>query len=267
MNQIEFVCEVVTPMFMTGANRRTPELRPSEFKGMMRFWWRAIKAENNIEELRKEEAELFGGTGEGEGESKIRIRIIDKKLCEGNYRVLPHKKFSPSCVREGSNFTILLSAFEDIDFYNDIFIISTILGGFGKRSRRGFGSIDIEGVPVTLENIVNLLCKIKNIYKIQNSKIINKSVGGKYPWIKEIDIGKSHNNMNYVLSTIWQSSHNYKDPSLGNASPRMASPIYVSVIKQDNSYKPIITVLNSYFPQPYPRWDFAKQKGFKRSLL
>ncbi len=37
MREIKFVCKVITPMFMTGADGRTPELRPSEFKGMMYF--------------------------------------------------------------------------------------------------------------------------------------------------------------------------------------------------------------------------------------
>jgi len=104
-------------------------------------------------------------------------------------------------------------------------------------------------------------------FKIQNSKIINKNKGGKYPWIKEIEIGKGINNMNDVLIAIENSSHNHKDNSLGSASPRMASPIYVSVIKQGTFYKPIITTLNSYFSQGYPRYKVSKQEDFKRSLL
>lgn len=48
---------------MAGADGRTPELGPSEFKGMMRFWWRAVKAEDDIAKLKKEENGIFGGTG------------------------------------------------------------------------------------------------------------------------------------------------------------------------------------------------------------
>ena len=53
MKTEEITLKVITPMFMLGADNRTPELRPSEFKGMMRFWWRAIKASNDISNLRK----------------------------------------------------------------------------------------------------------------------------------------------------------------------------------------------------------------------
>jgi len=48
VKKVTFECEVITPMFMAGADGRKPELRPSEFKGMMRFWWRAAKAMDNI---------------------------------------------------------------------------------------------------------------------------------------------------------------------------------------------------------------------------
>ncbi|MGC8872690.1 MAG: type III-B CRISPR module RAMP protein Cmr1, partial [Caldimicrobium sp.] len=73
MKKVILKCKIITPMFMAGADRSNPELRPSEFKGMMRFWWRAIRAESDIEKLKKEEAEIFGGTGEKEGKSKVRI--------------------------------------------------------------------------------------------------------------------------------------------------------------------------------------------------
>ena len=42
MEKIVFECESVTPMFMYGADGKTPELRPASVKGVMRFWWRAI---------------------------------------------------------------------------------------------------------------------------------------------------------------------------------------------------------------------------------
>jgi len=54
MGLLKLKCRLITPMFMAGADGRTPELRPSEFKGMMRWWWRAIKAEDDIERIKKE---------------------------------------------------------------------------------------------------------------------------------------------------------------------------------------------------------------------
>lgn len=273
MKSATFKCKVITPMFMAGADGRTPELRPSEFKGMIRFWWRAIKAKDSIEELRKEEAGIFGGTGKGEGKSKINVTIFGKEIKDNKYRPLPHsnnKEFTFPAIMPGSKFEIvLLSRFDaEYELCKDVFVISTILGGFGKRSRRGFGSIKIlDSEEITLAYIMNLLNKIEDSFSIQNNKIINKKRGGKYPWIKEIEIGKAHNDSNKLLKNIGQASHNHKDPSLGNAKTRMASPIYVSVVEIGSKYCPIVTTLNNAFPQNYPAPNLSKQYFFKKEIL
>ena len=82
--ELKLKCKTITPMFMAGADGKTPELRSSEFKGMMRWWWRAIKADDDIGKLRKEEAEIFGGTGEGEGKSKVRVIVKPGSIDIGN---------------------------------------------------------------------------------------------------------------------------------------------------------------------------------------
>jgi CRISPR-associated protein Cmr1 len=41
MDSKEFEVEVVTPMFLGGANNLEAELRVPSIKGMLRFWWRA----------------------------------------------------------------------------------------------------------------------------------------------------------------------------------------------------------------------------------
>ena len=60
MKKITFGCEVITPMFLSGADGN-PELRPPSIKGMMRFWWRAINshlAHPNLKTLKEEENTL-----------------------------------------------------------------------------------------------------------------------------------------------------------------------------------------------------------------
>jgi len=281
MNIIEFKCCVITPMFMTGADGKTPELRPSEFKGMMRFWWRAIKADNNIEKLKDEEAKIFGGTGEKEGKSKVMIKVCPQQISFSFYRPLPHsqtKRFTLSCIDVNSTFKIFLKGEEkSLTIFKNVFFLSTILGGFGKRSRRGFGSVAIiEPEELNLENlqkeellskILDTLNQINNHYEIRTSKIVNKKSGGNYPWIIEIEIGNKHDSWETLLKKIGNATHYHKNPSLGNSSPRMASPIYVSVIKLKDGFYPIVTTLNSYFPQNYPSCDFRKQNDFKREVL
>lgn len=181
MNEVKFFCKVITPMFMAGADRRTPELRPSEFKGMMRFWWRAIKAEDNIEDLKKQEVKLFGGTGEGEGKSKfgIRVRYNGEKLEEeykhkdlkndynlkwrynrvtnslkGEHKGIGYLLYSVvldrerEFIKEDFPFEIIFYSFDEkvLEQILASFWSSVYLGGFGTRARRGGGNISIEKV-------------------------------------------------------------------------------------------------------------------------
>jgi CRISPR-associated protein Cmr1 len=281
MKSIKLKCKVITPMYMAGADGKTPELRPSEFKGMMRFWWRAIRADNNIEELREEEAKIFGGTGEKEGKSKVMIKVFPQPISFSSYRPLPHsqtKTFTFSCICVNYTFEIFLRGEDEfINIFKNVLFLSTILGGFGKRSRRGFGSVAIiEPKELNFENlqkeellgkILGTLNQIDNHYEIRSSKIVNKKSGGNYPWIIEIEIGNKYDDWETLLKKIGNASHNHKNPSLGNSSPRMASPIYVSVVKLKDGFHPIVTTLNSYFPQNYPCYDFRKQNDFKREVL
>ncbi len=73
---ISFECETITPMFLSGADGRTPELRPPSIKGMMRFWWRALHGHLAIEKLKEKEAEIFGASDEKIGRSKFSIQVF-----------------------------------------------------------------------------------------------------------------------------------------------------------------------------------------------
>jgi len=203
MNEIKFVCKVITPMFMAGADGRVPELRPSEFKGMIRFWWRAIKAEDNIDKLRKEEAKLFGGTGKGEGKSKVGIRLLwDQTKFEKNIGNNVKKKFIMQndglsyllystfslkakgepiirkYIKPEFSFQISFSSFNEKDLSQTLasFWLSVYLGGFGTRARRGGGNLSIEkadGNSFTIEFTPKEL-KTKEELKKWVGKNINK---------------------------------------------------------------------------------------------
>lgn len=178
MKIINLKCKVITPMFMSGTDRNTAELRASEFKGMMRFWWRAIKSEKNIDALRRDEAIIFGGTGENEGKSKVRIRIYpqpnnwkgnnlkadyklnwyfdkEKKSLAGNHYGIGYLLYSTvlpnnerAYIKHNSSFNIELSSMDNKSFKHAIASLwtSIYLGGFGTRSRRGGGNIVVEKV-------------------------------------------------------------------------------------------------------------------------
>ena len=281
VKKVTFECEVITPMFIAGADRRKPELRPSEFKGMMRFWWRAAKA-MDYRKLKEEEAKIFGGIGEKEGKSKILIRFFWKQEEKGNFKPIYYKNFKLQAYAPSSSFyaTFMSNSNEIIELSKNLFLLAVTLGGFGKRSRRGFGSVRIikvndeemnfPNLKLILEVLNKIKNKIENCYVIKKNKITNsKKINfAPYPWIKEIEIGKSSEDAESILKKINQASHKYKDPSLGNFHPRMASPVYVSIIKIDhNKYAPVVTTLNPYFPKKYPKGDLKKQNSFKEEIL
>lgn len=72
--RLSFDCEVITPMFLSGSDQNTAELRTSSIKGALRFWWRAIVGQRykNLDMLKDEEGCLFGTT---EIKSKIAINL------------------------------------------------------------------------------------------------------------------------------------------------------------------------------------------------
>ncbi len=286
MKPISLECKFITPMFMAGADGSTPELRPPSIKGMMRFWWRAIRSNLSIEELRKEEGNLFGSSDEGVGRSKFALSVRKKDEIEViPYQPLPHHtgnkscpylKENPSCDRDGKcskgnmpnkpnaiapnqEFECIIRANTDAikNKIEDIFEVSVILGGLGKRSRRGFGSVQIvkiNGSYFSFDYSLASICKLLNdvvphSFKVDSNKIkMDSSPGGNsdYPYIEEIEIGNGCKDYGDLLKVIGRASHKndckYTGFALGQ--DRLASPIYVSIIKDKQCYKPIITRLH-----------------------
>ena len=61
MISIAAKCKTVTPMISSGANQQQFEIRATEVKSALRFWWRAFQPSTG-KSLFEREAELFGST-------------------------------------------------------------------------------------------------------------------------------------------------------------------------------------------------------------
>ncbi len=72
MLQRSYLCQVTTPMFVSGALQNEAELRPPAIKALLRFWWRACHAHLALPKLRREEAKLFGRSAEKEDAARVR---------------------------------------------------------------------------------------------------------------------------------------------------------------------------------------------------
>jgi len=258
-------------MFLTGADIRMPEVRTPSFKGAMRFWWRAVQAEDSIKQLRERETMIFGGVGQ---KSSFFIRILIKEIHNGWYRPLPHHigDGCPYCDKPcakakgkeqraiiDAQFSILLGyagTRRDITLneLNALFLLTSTLGGVGKRSRRGFGSYQVVSVDdkkqsatIDLQYILSLLDTLApNKYMISDSCIISKNQEEHfYPCIEEITIGKPERDKGLLLEKIGRASHDNNSSYTGRGNPRLASPVYVSVIYADSFYFPVVTTLTT----------------------
>lgn len=249
MKKNTFKCKTITPMFMFGADGKTLELRPSEFKGMMRFWWRAVKAEDDIEQLRKKEAEIFGGTGEGEGRSKVRIRVlpnwISSKFIGGNFRdeirsntydeldglsYLMYSTFTlkiqgerliKKYIKPGFEFKIMLSSFDEENLKNALSSIwlSIFLGGFGTRARRGGGNLEITNIEGETYNL-DFMLTANNKYELKN-------------WMEE--------NIKKIRNIIHSSSETSKYSNLTNSK--------ILIFDPKNSWKEALNLIGLEFKE------------------
>ncbi|WP_041446409.1 type III-B CRISPR module RAMP protein Cmr1 [Pseudothermotoga thermarum] len=175
MKRLSFECEIITPMFMSGSDTMTAELRPSEIKGMMRFWWRAARALDDLSSLKKEETEIFGGMDQGNTKSlksSVSVIIERESLKAGNnildlinsqqgnnYQGIKYllystfslksggKRLIKGYLKPGSRFKLILSFRDDNDEKIKAvlasFWLAMYLGAFGSRSRRGAGSVNV----------------------------------------------------------------------------------------------------------------------------
>ena len=176
MQTITFECEVITPMFLAGADGVTPELRPASIKGALRFWWRAMNGhligkDENVEELLEEDEKLFGGTNQGKSSINIRVSNIVEKKIDGKtlqkyadynggfkygkpglaylfYVLLNQKLEGLEGYDTSTKFDLIVSSKEKKDLQKAcatlwLFIY---LGGLGSRARRGAGSINISQI-------------------------------------------------------------------------------------------------------------------------
>lgn len=285
MESQEFEVEIVTPLFLGGADPNKAELRAPSIKGSLRFWWRAFNPHFSLRDLKKNEAEIFGDAGDSNnsfGKSRVRINLVkDLRFENMRYNPVPHKqvKFKFPCFSPGNKFA--LKVYGDENIFN-LFKLFSIVGGLGKRSRRGFGSVMINKIngeafsfDYSTKAFFSLIKSVAdNNYKIDNKRIVSTGFvhsESKYAYVKSIEFGqKSFDNHEAILKTIGQSSHNNKSDYTGYAGKgqeRFSSPIYVSVIQDGKKYTPVITTLNTAFKNAAQKHGTDKSMQFKKDIL
>jgi CRISPR type III-B/RAMP module RAMP protein Cmr1 len=72
-------CKIVTPMLSYGANHKRFELRASEVKAALRFWWRAFQP-CKTSELFKKESLIFGDALTRSSPFRLRVSPVEKEI-------------------------------------------------------------------------------------------------------------------------------------------------------------------------------------------
>jgi len=206
MGTVTFECETITPMFMYGADGKTPELRPASIKGVMRFWWRAICGHLELEDLKEQEGEIFGDT-----DKKSSFSIKMSKYKKG----IP-KKFKIEFIKSNR------CSF-DVKSFFELVVILGLFGQKGKGKNKTQGAIKVLKIDneyytktIDLDYIYTLIKKFTSNYSKKRFRIENKEVKIKYPLVE--NIVKSRDNslyINFIHSTkikaIKKNLGNYND--------------------------------------------------------
>lgn len=174
MEKITLDCEIITPMFLGGADGKIAELRTSSIKGALRFWWRAMHGNTNTKELLQKETKLFGGGGDVAIRSKVVLRVLGnpqkvKRIYDGKMASKPQNytrdintpilkylsigtyEFPDKNPRESftENQTFKIIVRTPTEYKEEVlsaFNYLSSFGGLGSKSRNGFGSFKIKSI-------------------------------------------------------------------------------------------------------------------------
>ena len=167
---IVFDCEVLTPMFIAGAEQdHAAELRAPSIRGLLRYWYRALLGGKGWTgaDLAKEEAVVFGSAGMGDVEASatgvdvlVREGEVHRKQAQqatGNKKGAAYLWHYTSAgdndrghFAPGRTFQVALIATrsdeEALHRAEAAFWLLATLGGIGYRSRRAAGAFDVLAV-------------------------------------------------------------------------------------------------------------------------
>jgi len=270
IKSVAFDCEVLTPMFLAGADPQQPELRPPSIRGAMRWWFRAIAGGivGSTREILEMESRTFGASMEGSGQSRILLRtstvIPERDVRE--FSPLPHKNpnFRFKGIKPGSNFTVILSSNCNHESEQYLaaglacFRVAWLLGGLGRRSRRGFGAFQPVGETFTskmalVESITRAIesarQNLKDLFMITDLESAHNTafpiLSSKYTFLA---VGKEYRNQEEILKEVMQNIHAGLEGGalnkriIGSVNPRQASPLLITVKKlSGNNLVPVFS--------------------------
>lgn len=182
MDKIYREIEIVTPLMMGGSDPKAkPELRSAPFRGQLRYWLRALLNAADISTLKESEAELMGDTQIGSLVSLRTFYPASPQLAIVPCEILLHlpkgQRQQGFGFKEGGKFGLEIAARplvhggvpQQVVDAADLWLT---LGGAGKRSRRGMGSLQrSDQIPTNGNELANNIQSLLSRAGISHKRI------------------------------------------------------------------------------------------------
>lgn len=283
-----FDVTILTPLFMhgwqeIGVNGRgravNAELRGSSIRGVLRYLWRSLQAEKHTTAslLQKEQA-FFGGSSGGD-DSACRSPLLlmlssrDREAIQETIKsayICPHKNLNMKslALMPGRKLRIEMKVLnkdsQRLDSYINYCLVTLMLAGFGQRSRRGSGAVQLDEfkwmdvnafrktLRITLESL--RLEQDFNYQPTQSSCILERTLHQHtYPRLMRVWLGQASDSPEKVRLKISEAGH-LANPGnsrqmLGNVgrggTQRLASPMLCTVRRIGTEYYPLVSEMSN----------------------
>lgn len=275
--------EAISPIVSQDGSQML-DLRPSEWKALMRSTWRSLQRDPSTEKLYKREVAYFGGVLASHSvAAPIRFQTKLKEPVNKKREVmLLHRAsgFKKNAYSYGTSFEYVfryqphMVDSSVVDTYVELFELSLLLGGIGLRSRRGRGAVSpkriIEGkerdvligetAEEVAEEIFQKIIRIdQNAPFARNETIIYRTVNDasrvKYPVLEKIEVGQPiGDDVTSFLKRVDQTSHHVKEHGPpGNCgfltgeggTSRFSSSLVVTLVRSETNVYPLYVQLRA----------------------
>jgi CRISPR-associated protein Cmr1 len=275
-HKLQATLETVTPLFLGGSDPRgQPELRAASFRGAMRFWLRALLGGvlgDRPDKIFQCESQVFGSTDHA---SPVVVRLEPHNLGSDGFNPLPHKQvtFRFNGFKPGQRFDICLLSRDEVALQQaqKALLLLCYLGGLGRRSRRGFGSLQItEGkLALTAKTAKELGNALKQrLDAILPSSFAKLTDVPRFPilhekWAQIKVCNEEFSGWEQAIKFVMKRAHQHKNPALGFANPRQASPVHVHVTRlSTGKYALVLTTMLSQLNPKLSGADLQKLVDF-----
>jgi len=265
----EFECEVVTPLFLGGADPQNAEFRAAPIKGALRFWWRALYGSNDIESMKKSEDAIWGST---QCKSMVTVEVISpdiqpvrEKLDRGNFNIYEYLGYGyrvgnivRSYFKEGI-FTIRLCY--NKEYHEQVTNALSFLmyfGGIGAKTRNGFGSLKCKEVQKPMFEQFKK-GPIKSFTSLSERSLLFDKFYQKESWKAALsEIGNVYKEARFELKNMREKRELIAKPFKQDNS-RHAKPYFLHINKlSDNNY------IGHILFMPYEYHDERKRQDYYR---